>query len=308
MKSKSITYVEGSGRLDGGQHRRGRRHELHRPQHRPRDGFLRQEPARPRHRRTGHHQRPGPAAGPDPSQRDRPRRGRHRRGVRAACGSPSAPRSRSSRPCPGWSRPRTSPAPRRWSAPSASARSSSRPACGSRGVTQDDNGVVATLEDGTTVSAELMLVAVGRGPNTSGMGYEEDGVTMDRGWVLTDERLRTNVQGVFAVGDIVPGLQLAHRGFAQGIFVAEEIAGLNPPAIDETGHPAGHLLRAGDRLGRTHRGPGQGEVRRRLGRVLRVQPRRQRQEPDSGHQRVRQAGPAQGRARRRRPHGGRTHG
>jgi dihydrolipoamide dehydrogenase len=105
------------------------------------------------------------------------------------------------------------------------------------GVTQDDNGVVATLEDGSTVSAELMLVAVGRGPNASGMGYEEAGVTMDRGWVLTDERLRTNVEGVFAVGDIVPGLQLAHRGFAQGIFVAEEIAGLNPPAIDELGIP-----------------------------------------------------------------------
>ena len=105
------------------------------------------------------------------------------------------------------------------------------------GVTQDDNGVVATLEDGSTYSAEIMLVAVGRGPNASGMGFEEVGVGMDRGWVLADERLRTNVPGVFAVGDIVPGLQLAHRGFQQGIFVAEEIAGLNPPAIDELGIP-----------------------------------------------------------------------
>ena len=51
---------------------------------------------------------------------------------------------------------------------------------------------------------------------------------MDRGFVLTDERLRTNVADVYAVGDIVPGLQLAHRGFQQGIFVAEEIAGLEP--------------------------------------------------------------------------------
>jgi len=105
------------------------------------------------------------------------------------------------------------------------------------GVTQDESGVVATLEDGSTYSAELLLVAVGRGPNTADMGYEEVGVTMDRGFVLADERLRTNVPGVFAVGDIVPGLQLAHRGFQQGIFIAEEIAGLNPPAIDETGIP-----------------------------------------------------------------------
>ena len=60
---------------------------------------------------------------------------------------------------------------------------------------------------------------------------------MDRGFVLTDERLRTNVDGVYAVGDIVPGLQLAHRGFQQGIFVAEEIAGLDPPPIDEAGIP-----------------------------------------------------------------------
>jgi dihydrolipoamide dehydrogenase len=60
---------------------------------------------------------------------------------------------------------------------------------------------------------------------------------MDRGFVLTDERLRTNVDGVYAVGDIVPGLQLAHRGFQQGIFVAEQIAGLEPTPIDETGIP-----------------------------------------------------------------------
>ncbi|HEX6888654.1 MAG TPA: dihydrolipoyl dehydrogenase [Candidatus Nanopelagicales bacterium] len=104
-------------------------------------------------------------------------------------------------------------------------------------VTQDDAGVVATLEDGSTFTAEVMLVAVGRGPNASGMGYEEQGVAMERGWVLADERLRTNVPGLFAVGDIVPGLQLAHRGFQQGIFVAEEIAGLNPPPIDELGIP-----------------------------------------------------------------------
>ena len=105
------------------------------------------------------------------------------------------------------------------------------------GVTQSDTGVVVSLEDGTTLEADLLLVAVGRGPNASGMGFEEVGVAMDRGFVLTNDRLSTNVPGVYAVGDIVPGLQLAHRGFQQGIFVAEEIAGLNPHVIDEAGIP-----------------------------------------------------------------------
>jgi dihydrolipoyl dehydrogenase len=106
-----------------------------------------------------------------------------------------------------------------------------------QGVTQDDNGVVVTLENGETVEAELLLVAVGRGPVTYGLGYEEVGVTIDRGFVITDERLATNIPGVYAVGDIVPGLQLAHRGFQQGIFVAEEIAGLNPIVVEDVNIP-----------------------------------------------------------------------
>lgn len=104
-------------------------------------------------------------------------------------------------------------------------------------VTQDENGVVVTLENGDTVEAELLLVAVGRGPRTANLGFEEVGVTVDRGFVITDERLRTNIPGVWAVGDIVPGLQLAHRGFQHGIFVAEEIAGLNPVVIDDVNIP-----------------------------------------------------------------------
>lgn len=104
-------------------------------------------------------------------------------------------------------------------------------------VDQHANGVIVSLEDGTRLEADLMLVAVGRGPNTSGMGYEEQGIAMDRGYVLTNERLQTNLPNVYAAGDIVPGLQLAHRGFAQGIFIAEQIAGLNPAIIDENGIP-----------------------------------------------------------------------
>ena len=105
------------------------------------------------------------------------------------------------------------------------------------GVTQDDGGVHVSLEDGTTFDADLLLVAVGRGPTTAGLGYEEQGLTLDRGFVTTNERLHTGVGTIYAVGDIVPGLQLAHRGFAQGIFVAEEIAGLNPATIVESGIP-----------------------------------------------------------------------
>ncbi len=100
-----------------------------------------------------------------------------------------------------------------------------------------DDGVAVTVEGGDVIEAELLLVAVGRGAATSGLGFEEAGVAMDRGFVLADERCRTNVEGVYAVGDIVPGLQLAHRGFQQGIFVAEDIAGLDPAPIDETGIP-----------------------------------------------------------------------
>ncbi|NBU85579.1 MAG: dihydrolipoyl dehydrogenase [Actinobacteria bacterium] len=102
---------------------------------------------------------------------------------------------------------------------------------------QDAEGVTVTLESGETLRSDLLLVAVGRGPRTENLGYEAQGINMDRGFVLTNDRLATNVPGVFAVGDIVPGLQLAHRGFQQGIFVAEEIAGLAPQTIDESGIP-----------------------------------------------------------------------
>jgi dihydrolipoamide dehydrogenase len=105
------------------------------------------------------------------------------------------------------------------------------------GVTQDDDGVHISLENGTTIDADILLVAVGRGPSTSGLGYEEVGVALDRGYVTTNDRLETSVPGVYAVGDIVPGLQLAHRGFQQGIFVAEEIAGLRPVIVPDVNIP-----------------------------------------------------------------------
>ncbi|MEO5317796.1 dihydrolipoyl dehydrogenase [Arthrobacter sp. CC3] len=105
------------------------------------------------------------------------------------------------------------------------------------GVAQNDDGVTVTTQDDKTVEADVLLVAVGRGPVTAKLGYEDAGIPMDRGFVPTNDRLHTGVGNIYAIGDIVPGLQLAHRGFQQGIFVAEEIAGLNPAPIIESGIP-----------------------------------------------------------------------
>ncbi len=104
-------------------------------------------------------------------------------------------------------------------------------------VSQSVEDVTVRLEDGTSVTADYVLVAVGRGPVTAGIGVEEAGVALDRGFVLVDEQLRTNVPHVWAVGDITPGLQLAHRGFQQGIAVAERIAGLSPAPVPESQIP-----------------------------------------------------------------------
>ena len=104
-------------------------------------------------------------------------------------------------------------------------------------VTKDKKGVTITLENGAKHTADVLLVAVGRGPVSANLGYEDQGITMDRGYLMVDEKCRTNVPGIWAVGDLIPTLQLAHVGFAEGILVAEEIAGLNPRAINYDGVP-----------------------------------------------------------------------
>jgi dihydrolipoamide dehydrogenase len=103
--------------------------------------------------------------------------------------------------------------------------------------TRSGDTVTVSLESGEEIEADLLLVAVGRGPNTTGHGFAEAGVAMDGGVVTVDERLRTNLDGVYAVGDVTPGLQLAHRGFAHGIFVAEDVAGLAPRPVTDDGIP-----------------------------------------------------------------------
>ena len=106
-----------------------------------------------------------------------------------------------------------------------------------KSASKDSNGVTLTLEDGKSFTAEVLLVAVGRGPVSANLGYEEAGLSMDRGYVLVDNKCRTNVPGIWAVGDLIPTLQLAHVGFGEGILVAEEIGGLNPRPINYDGVP-----------------------------------------------------------------------
>src|SRR5690348_18441608 len=105
------------------------------------------------------------------------------------------------------------------------------------GVKEAADGITVTLEGGKTLEAELMLVAVGRGPVSAGLGYEEAGVAMDRGFVIADSYCRTSVPTISAVGDLTPGLQLAHVGFAEGILVAEQVSGLEVTPIDYDGVP-----------------------------------------------------------------------
>jgi len=110
-------------------------------------------------------------------------------------------------------------------------------------VTED--GVTATLvgKDGKTseVTAELLLCAIGRGPVTLGMGFEQIGVRLDRGYVVPKswDTLETHAEGVYAVGDVLPppSLALAHASFAEGMHVAEQIAGVETAPVDYPGVP-----------------------------------------------------------------------
>jgi len=105
------------------------------------------------------------------------------------------------------------------------------------GVKDTDYGVTVTLQGGTTLDAELLLVAVGRGPVSAGLGYEDAGVTVQRGYVSVDQYCQTSVPTISAVGDLTPGPQLAHVGFAEGILVAERLGGLPVTPIDYDGVP-----------------------------------------------------------------------
>src|ERR1700761_7023364 len=102
---------------------------------------------------------------------------------------------------------------------------------GFESVKHTDTGVTVTLEGGKTLDAALLLVAVGRGPVSDGLGYEEAGVAMERGFVKVDSLCRTNIPSISAVGDLINTPQLAHVGFG------ERIRGLPVTPIDYDGVP-----------------------------------------------------------------------
>jgi dihydrolipoamide dehydrogenase len=110
------------------------------------------------------------------------------------------------------------------------------------GAKTNDSGVDVEIEkDGAkeTLTADRMLVAIGRAPNTDGIGLGELGVKTDRGYILVDGNFRTNIEGVYAIGDAIfvpesdtPHPQLAHVAFEEGQKVAEHIAGQSPTPVD----------------------------------------------------------------------------
>lgn len=108
-------------------------------------------------------------------------------------------------------------------------------------VKESKTGVSVTFEAGgkkQKVDAEICLVAVGRGPVTEGAGLEELGIEMERGYVKVNGQLQTNVQGVWAIGDVCTSpFQLAHVSMAEGVAVAERIDGQEVPELDYAGVP-----------------------------------------------------------------------
>lgn len=110
-----------------------------------------------------------------------------------------------------------------------------------KGVEETDSGVTVTYEAGgeeATVEADYVLVTVGRTPNTSDIGLEQAGVEVDdRGLVKIDKQCRTSVPNIYAIGDIVDGLPLAHKASYEGKVAAEAISG-QKSEIDYVGMPA----------------------------------------------------------------------
>ncbi|WP_086429583.1 dihydrolipoyl dehydrogenase [Staphylococcus cornubiensis] len=106
---------------------------------------------------------------------------------------------------------------------------------------ETDNGVKVTYEvkgEEKTIEADYVLVTVGRRPNTDELGLEEVGVKLtDRGLVEVDKQSRTSVDSIYAIGDIVPGLPLAHKASYEAKIAAEAIAGQNSE-VDYIGMPA----------------------------------------------------------------------
>jgi dihydrolipoamide dehydrogenase len=97
--------------------------------------------------------------------------------------------------------------------------------------------VIATPKGVETREAEVVLSAVGIAPNIEDIGLEKAGIALEKGKIKVDAFYRTNVEGIYAIGDVIPGPALAHVASAEGIVCVEQIAGKNPEAIDYTNIP-----------------------------------------------------------------------
>ena len=91
---------------------------------------------------------------------------------------------------------------------------------------------IDTAGDTTSVESDLVLVAAGVRPNTQGIGLEELGIIMDRGFIQVNSSMKTSVAGVYAIGDVTGKMLLAHVAQAQGVLAVERIAGLEPLDLD----------------------------------------------------------------------------
>ena len=100
--------------------------------------------------------------------------------------------------------------------------------------TEGDNCIVSikTPKKEESKEVEIVLSAVGISPNTENLGLETLGIKMEKGFIEVDEFMRTNVEGIFAIGDVVPTAALAHVASAEGILCVEKIAGQTPEPID----------------------------------------------------------------------------
>lgn len=96
---------------------------------------------------------------------------------------------------------------------------------------------IKTKKGEEKVEADIVLSAVGIATNLEGIGLEETGISTERGKVLVDEYFRTNVEGFYAIGDIVPGPALAHTASHEGIICVEKIAGHHPTPMDYNNNP-----------------------------------------------------------------------
>ncbi|MBI3733561.1 MAG: dihydrolipoyl dehydrogenase [Chloroflexi bacterium] len=110
------------------------------------------------------------------------------------------------------------------------------------GITPGESGVTISITgaaDSQTLEGDVVLIAVGRLPNSQNLNLEAAGVAVERGYIVSDGHQRTNVPGIYAIGDVTKPPLLAHKGMREGEIAAEVIAGLNPPAMnmDNVPHP-----------------------------------------------------------------------